>query len=623
MSDLYSDLQYKDSLERVAADREEEEYVMSEYYERNQLLENKLLEDELGQDEGWQTASRILYKFNTGDEFAGEDQDLTKYGIQEMSNFNYKFFSPDAPWSEEDSKGLVGYMNDIGSRMTDREKLAFYVLMDAYDEKETTWRGTGRAVAGMATDPATWAGMVTMAGLSAKLAGRVAVKEGLKVMLNNVAKSMASKYAVRIGAAEGGSYTGAYSVMRQESESDLVNHDMQIKDFFNANTAMSTGLGTLFGGGATWGIPATGRLAMNIGRAVEDIVASVTQDVGRTPITRSLEQITLGAAQQLSTKNVVRELVDGIDDELWASSQARRESKGTGPRLTKSQAVDNYMSDLQTVLSRGTTEDIMDTPERLILQAQIANELIEMNGFGSLQSYKKVADDGGVHELSVAHDRIIDIVLGPPASGKSTISEPLVVQNKSILIDADEAKSMLPEFEGGLGNNQVHTESSRIVENVMLQTAVRDGANIVFPMVGKNQKKLEEMVDVLRDEGYTINIHYVDLPLEISAQRMLTRHTESGKLIPIEYMMSLGDHPTTTYNAVKTRSGVNGYKKVDNNVAFGQAAEIVENTIAGIGTGPVVRAARGNTDGQRTGSVAGSTSGTQADEIAQAVGMQQ
>ena len=618
MTDLYSDLQYKDSLERVAADREEEEYVMSEYYERNQQLENKLLEDELGQDEGWQTASRILYKFNTGDEFAGEDQDLTKYGIQEMSNFNYKFFSPDALWSEEDSKGLVGYMNDIGSRMTDREKLAFYVLMDAYDEKETTWRGTGRAVAGVATDPTTWAGLITMAGLSAKIAGRVAVKEGLKVMLNNVARSMASKYAVRIGAAEGGSYTGAYSVMRQDAEASLVNHDMQIKDFFNTNTAMSVGLGTTFGGAATWAIPATGRLAVSIGRAVEDMVTSVTQDIGRTPLTRQFDIQTQGAVQQVATKKLVQTLVDGIDDDVWKASQQRRADNDRGPGLTKAQAVDSYMTDLQTVLSRGTTEDIMHTPERIILQTQIATELMEMNGFGSLKSYKKVADDAGVYELEVGTDQTIDIVLGPPASGKSTISEPLVVNSRAVLIDADEAKSMLPEFEGGLGNNQVHAESASIVENIMLDAALAENKNIVLPMIGRNQNKVERILDLFSEKGYAINIHYVDLPLEIAAQRMLTRHSETGKLIPIEYLMSIGDSPTTTYNAVKTRSGVNGYKKVDNNVAFGQAAEIVEDTIASIGTGPVVRAARGNTDGQYAGGTGAINSEGQGQEVAQA-----
>ena len=618
---FFHDRRHNDTLERIAAKREEEEYVMSEYLQAIELHEGKLQEDDLGKDEGWQTASRILYKFNTGSEFEGDEKELTRYGIREISNFNYKFFSPDTTWSEDDSKGIVAYMNDIGTRMTDREKLAFYTLMEAYDEKENTWRGVGRAVKGFATDPTSWAGLVTMAGIGARMTGRLAVKEGIKSMLRDFSKGLATKYSIPIGGAEGSLYAGAYSVMRQQADADLVNHDTELKDFFNMNTAASFGLGGLFGAGATWGIPATGRLARNIGGIIEDIVKTGVQDATVPPVARRFEAQIKTAAQRKKDKETVQSLVDGIDEDLWQQSLVRREENGYGPALTREKAVANYLDGLDQVMAKGTTESVMRTPERRVLQARIANELLEMNGFADLKSYKKVADDGGVHQLEIANDRKIDIVMGPPASGKSTVSEPLVVENQAVLIDADEAKKLLPEFDGGNGANAVHEESAEIAERIMLNEALKEGKNIVLPMLGKNMAKVDKLLDGFESAGYTINLHYVDLPLEKAAQRMLTRHVTNNRLIPISYMMGIGDQPLNTYNAVKLRSGVNGYRKLNNDVAFGQAAQIVEDTITSIGTGPVVRAARGVEDGQHAGSDRIGIEG-QTDEIALAVGMQ-
>lgn len=89
---------------------------------------------------------------------------------------------------------------------------------------------------------------------------------------------------------------------------------------------------------------------------------------------------------------------------------------------------------------------------------------------------------------------------------------------------------------------------------------------------------------------------------------MLSRHASTGRLLELDYFLSIGDAPLTTYNAIKNRSEINGYRKIDNDVAFGQGAIEVENTISRIGTG-AERISAGplgrNPDGQRTESVRG------------------
>ena len=85
--------------------------------------------------------------------------------------------------------------------------------------------------------------------------------------------------------------------------------------------------------------------------------------------------------------------------------------------------------------------------------------------YGSIsldESGKPLVDSHGntIYNNDVERGRRLDIVIGLPASGKSSaIVDTISYEHHSMLIDNDEAKRQFPEFNKGWGANTVHKES--------------------------------------------------------------------------------------------------------------------------------------------------------------------
>ena len=196
----------------------------------------------------------------------------------------------------------------------------------------------------------------------------------------------------------------------------------------------------------------------------------------------------------------------------------------------------------------GTTDQI-NTPERQELRRKIADELY---GDGAAKKEGKVW-----------------LVLGVPASGKSTIADPLVEREGVLLIDSDEAKKLLPEFSNGLLAGAVNEESADIVINVM-ERAIINHDNIVWPIIGKTRSSIEEKMQNFKEAGYEVNLVYVDLPIEKAIERTKVRFRETGRLVSPRYLESVGLKSRENYDKIKTGKGVDSYEAWDNDVAFGE-----------------------------------------------------
>ena len=203
----------------------------------------------------------------------------------------------------------------------------------------------------------------------------------------------------------------------------------------------------------------------------------------------------------------------------------------------------------QEYLDKFGTTDRINTPERQALRRKIADDLY---GNGAAKKEGKVW-----------------LVLGVPASGKSTISDPLVEREGAVLIDSDEAKKILPEFSNGLLASAVHEESSEIATNVM-ERAIINRDNIVWPLVGKTRSSIEEKIQKFKNAGYGVNLVYVDLPIEKAIERTKARFRETGRLVSPHYLESVGLKPRENYDKIKAEEGVDSYEAWDNDVAFGE-----------------------------------------------------
>ena len=217
----------------------------------------------------------------------------------------------------------------------------------------------------------------------------------------------------------------------------------------------------------------------------------------------------------------------------------------------------------QTRATMGRGTDNIDTPERDALRRRIAERLY--NG-GSAEKGRKLF-----------------VVMGLPGSGKSSA----VVKNLKaevgdlVEVDADEAKTHLPEFQGGKNADMVHTESGKIAEDFLLRgLCFPNGDNIVFPTVGKNTQKLEHLLREAKEAGYAVYLYNVRIPIAESANRALRRYVETGRFVPPDYIVdAVGDKPDRTFAILKDRKDlVDGYADLSNDVPFGARPQTLETS---------------------------------------------
>jgi len=208
-------------------------------------------------------------------------------------------------------------------------------------------------------------------------------------------------------------------------------------------------------------------------------------------------------------------------------------------------------------------------------------------------------DEGLSPPSSISQDRKAVILLGPPAAGKSSIANPYARDLNAAIIDADEAKKIIPEYQGGLGASAVHEESGILIDGA-LSRAVQAGDNMVLPKVGGSERSIADLAAGLRGRGYSVDIVLVDVPPAETWRRMIGRFVATGRLIPPDVMQKGIDGAPRTYDLLKKKGVAHGYAKIDNGPAPGQPRGIIEDD-AGILPAAAIRREASPADAGRNG----------------------
>ena len=255
--------------------------------------------------------------------------------------------------------------------------------------------------------------------------------------------------------------------------------------------------------------------------------------------------------QAKSAQNEGKENSDGHMEWIAAHPFRYDDAKSVEENIRDAEAL------AQEYLDAFGTTDQINTPERQELRRKIADELY---GEGAAKKEGKVW-----------------LVLGVPASGKSTFSDPLVEKEGALLIDSDEAKKLLPEFSNGLLAGAVHEESAAIAEDVSARAAANHD-NMVLPLVGKSISKLQEKIDKFKEAGYQVNLIYVDLPIEKAIERTKARFRETGRLVSPSYLGKVGLKPKENYDKLKMTEGVDSYEAWNSDVERGSSPRNIERS---------------------------------------------
>lgn len=204
---------------------------------------------------------------------------------------------------------------------------------------------------------------------------------------------------------------------------------------------------------------------------------------------------------------------------------------------------------------------------------------IQKGVFDRLQNYgSAVTKSDGTVSLSgeIQCDRRLDIVIGLPASGKSSaVVEPVSEMYKSRIVDSDEAKKLLPEFNDGWGAGVVHKESQLISER-QLSAAMKKGENITYPRVGGDATEMLNIIAAAKKQGYSVYIHFNELDRNKALGRMLNRFLETGRYLKPELITRFGNNISNTFEQIKSTKLIDGFSKWNNDVPFGCRPKLCE-----------------------------------------------
>ncbi len=177
----------------------------------------------------------------------------------------------------------------------------------------------------------------------------------------------------------------------------------------------------------------------------------------------------------------------------------------------------------------------------------------------------------------VLREKKATVLLGPPASGKSTYAEKYATARHAALIDSDEAKRVIPEFNRGIGASAVHEESAIMAHEVQAKL-MSEGSNIVIPKVGHNADGIHSLIETLKANGYSVDLVGIKTSYDNAFRRMIGRFASTGRLIDPAYVRAVGEKPTDTYRTLKEQGVADRYAEIDNNGKRGEAPQILDDT---------------------------------------------
>ena len=183
----------------------------------------------------------------------------------------------------------------------------------------------------------------------------------------------------------------------------------------------------------------------------------------------------------------------------------------------------------------------------------------------------------GLQPEPVARNRQATIILGPPAAGKSTIANDLAVFTKSAIIDSDEVKKSIPEFDRGIGAAAVHEESSSLSKELM-EAMLNSGKNVIIPKVGDKASSILKLIQLLREKGYSVNVMDMAVTPQNAKLRMYGRFVSTGRLIPPSYVDAVGNLPSGVYRELKQQGAADGFAQIDNNGKLGSARPVTDKS---------------------------------------------
>lgn len=238
------------------------------------------------------------------------------------------------------------------------------------------------------------------------------------------------------------------------------------------------------------------------------------------------------------------------------------------PKVTQAQMLlDGFDKTYPTLNSRRYRSDDFSSDEvRWELRRRIVDELF--GGERELEDDKICLGTGGaLPHNPIQYGKQAFLLIGLPASGKSSIANKIADTYGAVILDSDYAKRKLPEFDSfDIGATMVHDEADALIFGdyedeqpadapYLLKSCVAAGANIVIPKIGHNLENIIRQARSYRDElGYQVHLTLVNLDRRKATIRAIERFKESGRYVPLGLIFDgYSNEPILNYYILKCK----------------------------------------------------------------------
>lgn len=220
---------------------------------------------------------------------------------------------------------------------------------------------------------------------------------------------------------------------------------------------------------------------------------------------------------------------------------------------------------------------IQSDGEREHIKQQILNELMNLTVPRDDDDIR-IGIGGSKPRNRVRYEKKAIILLGLPASGKSTVAQVMSDMQGAYIVDSDFAKRKFPELAFPNGASWTHDESDDLVlqqnDGVFAQCLL-NGANMVIPKVGAKAVSIEKLYDILVSNDYSVSLGLVWLDPKLAMQRAIKRYQKSKRYVPILKIMSDDVKPLLVFETLVAQLELDSHIHLSSDVVYGEPCNII------------------------------------------------
>ena len=224
----------------------------------------------------------------------------------------------------------------------------------------------------------------------------------------------------------------------------------------------------------------------------------------------------------------------------------------------------------------GNTAEI-DTPEREQLREELKDWFLSQ-GSARTESVDENGKHRYVYDGPLSRDFRMELVLGLPASGKSTrVADPDSEAMGAFILDVDMIKEQIPEYKEshGAGADAIHFEGMNIFAEALQEflSGEMKGTNAILPIVITDLDELmENYIRPFEEAGYSVKVKFREALPNEAAARVVMRELAGGQLINSKVAFEFSVGVDDVYEMLKEMTNPQGEPYVDEEEALAPAA---------------------------------------------------